>query len=335
MLTRHVPRLHRGVAATLAVTALGCAFSAQASAETTINVTKGVASADRKTTFVGSFDDTAPTRTSVIRAGAVVDHTTLAFELVIGDVITAAHFTTGAVLAQATFDGLPSLDANTCFGSAALSGTRTVGATVNSVFAYKRVRVTTPGRYGGSFDDQQEIIRGSVLTASGANFAGTFRRAIPSGHILSASETVPLTDTATYFASVERDSAACPPPAPPAPPAAPVRDTTKPSGKLILPKFLRKSLLRNTRRGVNVRADINEAGSVKVDVFRATGRKVRYATGKKSTTRAARITVKLKATTLGRRAMRGRRSIKATVVATLTDKAGNVRRLRAKKITIR
>lgn len=186
-----------------------------------------------------------------------------------------------------------------------------------------------------------------MVAVAGTAFSGTFRRAIPSGHIMRSSQSVGLSETATFEVSVERFAAACLPPAPP----VVLPDTTAPSGKLIMAAFLRKSLLRSTG-GQSVKVDISEAGSVKVDVYADNGAKlpalkagaaatkkkaklVRLAFGKKSTATAARVKVKLKTTTLGRRAMKPRKRVRARVVTTLTDVAGNRTRLKVKKITLR
>jgi hypothetical protein len=338
MLKPHIPRVARGAALTLAITAVGCTLSAPASAETTISAFKGVPTlAGLSTSSVYSYDDTAgvSTRTEVIRGGVVVDQKAPTFDLVAGDTIQAFNSTTGGLLAEARFDGLAAFTAGTCVGSAALNGLRNPAGSVDSVYAYKRGAAVSDGY--GDYHPQQDVIRGSVLMTVGNRFAGAFRKVIPEGHVLRASQSILLSETASFDVIVERLVAACPPP----PAAAPAPDVTGPSGRLILPKFLRESLLRN--KGMKVKTDVSEAGSVRVDVYAddaaaLTGPNpeyVRLAGGKKTTATAGRISIKLKATKLGRQAMKGHQRVKAIVVATITDTSGNVARLTTKKITIR
>jgi hypothetical protein len=332
-----IPRVARGAALTLAITAVGCTLSAPASAETTIGAFKGVPTLDGlSTSSVYSYDDTpgVATRTEVVRAGVPVDQSAATFDLVTGDTIQVLDAATGALITQAPFLALPALGASTCVGSAALNGLRNPGGSVDGVYAYKRgVAVAYPDG-SGSYRAQEEMIRGSVLMTAGVGFAGAFRKVLPAGHVVRASQSLLLSDTVNYEVTVERLVEACPPP--PAP--APAPDVTGPSGKLTLPTFLRESLLRS-KRGMTVTADVSEAAGVRVDVYADNGADqpelVRLAGGKANTATAAPVKIKLKATRLGRKAMKGKRRVKAIVVATLTDQAGNVARLKMKKITIR
>jgi hypothetical protein len=205
------------------------------------------------------------------------------------------------------------------------------------VYAYKRGAAVSD-QYG-DYSPQEDLIRGTVLATAGRGFAGAFRKVIPAGHVLRASQTTLLSETASYEVAVERLVADCPPA--PAPALAP--DLTGPSGQFILSKFLRRSSLLRGKVGRTVNADISEAGSVRVDVYADNGAAltdanpelVLIAGGKKTKASAGRVKVKLTATKLGRQAMKGEKRVKAIVVATLTDTAGNVARLQMKKITIR
>ncbi|MBA3746603.1 MAG: hypothetical protein H0W96_03810 [Solirubrobacterales bacterium] len=201
---------------------------------------------------VFTFDDAVQTTTRVTRGGVVVDHTLATFDLQTGDVIDALNRATGALLASATFDGRPSLDPTTCIGSAAFAGLRTGNSNITDVVAFKRERIT--GRYGPQ-DRDSGFIRGEISTLSGPTFSGAFRKAIPAGYILGASQTVLLSDTATFYETVQRTVAACPPPPPPPvvpprvvppPPAAPPLVTL--TGLRIKP-----SAFRAARSGTSVK----------------------------------------------------------------------------------
>jgi hypothetical protein len=342
MLKPHIPRVARGAALTLAITAVGCTFSGQALAETTIGAIKGVPTLDGlSTSSVYSYDDTigvgVSTRTEVMRGGVAIDQTAPTFDLIAGDIIQSFNATTGALITQALFDGAPLLGASTCVGSAGMYGLRNPAGSVDGVYAYKRA-ATTSSQYG-DYRPPEDFIRGTVLATAGRGFAGAFRKVIPAGHVLHASQTILLSETASYEVAVERLVADCPPA--PAPALAP--DLTGPSGQFILSKFLRKSSLVRGKVGRTVNADISEAGTVKVAVYADNGAKltdpnpefVLIAGGEKAKTSAGRVRIKLKATKAGREAMKGEKRVKAIVVATLTDAAGNVAHLQMKKITIR
>jgi hypothetical protein len=338
MLKPHIPRVARGAALTLAITAVGCTFSGQASAETSVYAFKGLPTLDGiSTSSVYSYDDNVATRTEVVRAGTAIDQTAPTFDLVPGDSIQVFNRATGALLAVAPFDGAPLLGASTCVGSAGMYGLRNPAGSVDGVYAYKRgALVSDPD---GDYRPQEEIIRGTVLATAGRGFAGAFRKVIPAGHVLRASQSILLSESASYEVAVERLVTDCPPA--PAPALAP--DLTGPSGQFILSKFLRKSSLLRDKVGRTVNADISEAGSVRVDVYADNGAKltdpnpefVLIAGGTKTKNSAGRVKIKLTATKLGRQALKDDKRVKAIVVATLTDTAGNVARLQMKKITIR
>lgn len=343
----HWRMMRRAVAIAAAGVGAGVACAAPASAATYVYAFKGAPSTSGlPQSSVGAYDENVAVKVQVLRGGVAIDRYAASFDLASGDVIQVLNDATSALIASVMFDGQPALDATTCVGSASFAGTRTGNSTVYNVYAFKRERVTTPYTY----DRDSDYISSQITTVNGSAFSGTFRKAVPPGYIVGASQTVLLSDGGTFNETVERPVGACPAPAPPPPPPAPPvppADTTAPGGGFTLPAFVRRSALIGTS-GLTVKTTITEPGLVRVDFYADNGAKlktaaatakkpklVRLAGGQKRATAAGRVSVRVKTTKAGRTAIKAKKRTKAIVVTTLTDTAGNTKRLPVKKTTIK
>jgi hypothetical protein len=365
-------RLVRGLGTAATLVLLSCVWVAPASADTGIFVVKGVDAAGTPQSSVVAQHDGVPATIEVLRDGAAVPDGP-GFDLQVGDVIRVLDASSGALLATTTFDGNPALSPTTCIGSTTFAGTRTAGANVVDVSAFKRTAVPP----------DEDVITGQVQSQTASAISGTFPRAIPAGHTVSATELLTLSGTVTLIQVVERRVADCPvpgggapPPPPPPPPAGtgtgagtgadpgigtapgtafgtiPGTDTTRPTGKLTVPAFLSRSGLISAR-GLALKATIGEPGTIRVSVYVDNGAKlptlkagaaaakakpvpklIRIAYGQK-TVKAGALNVTIRTTGVTRPLVKSRKRIRAVIVTTLTDAAGNKRLLPAKKTTIR
>jgi hypothetical protein len=309
--------------------------------------------------YVYAYDDAAPTSIEVRRGETVVKSGAFSvsgFALQAGDVIRVLR--NGAEAASLTYDGYPSFDAGTCAGQTAFTGKRTGTANVSEVYAYK----WEPFRYRG-FDTYRttgEIV-GDITGLAGDAFSGAFRAALPAGHILTATQTQRPADGVTFYTTVERPVADCPQQTtepsqqPQLPTVTP--DTVKPKGKLILPsgKVLTLKNLFDAD-GMTTTVELDEPGTVVQALYLRNGAKVPQvvtanaaqkkkkkkkakrvliAKGQASSQTAGQVKVRLKATKKARKAYKRKRKVKAVLVTTVADLAGNVTSLPQRKLTLR
>jgi hypothetical protein len=115
---------------------------------------------------------------------------------------------------------------------------------------------------------------------------------------------------------------------PPAPPPPPPPDTLRPTGLLAFDPGARIRAFR--RSGLRGRFSCSEACTVSARVVL---RRTRLATGRATLPEAGVGTLRLRATRAARRALRGRRRARTTLIATFTDPAGNRSTLR-RRVTL-
>jgi len=308
----------------------GCAsLMAAGTAQAALNVL--VTRSDRGSAVAASDLDAATLRVVVQRGGVVagaVDRppgrrlfARLPLEAMLGDVITVVR--NGVVAYQATFDGRPSFDASVCGTARTFSGLRPPGAENVRVSAYSSLNEYAPP---ASFA-ARVLLRGDT-------FSGTFVVPLrPSWRVaVQASFSLP---GGLVRSTLERPAGACPP------------DAIPPGGRLgarPLRGGLRALLAgRATATVVVDEAEVRVsqalflADGARLPATVATRRPRRptvLARGRAFSERAGPVTVRLTPTRAARR-LRGRRAVKVALVTTLRDRAGNVRRLPVKRLTLR
>jgi len=241
----------------------------------------------------------------------------------------------GTVVAGVTYDGLPSLDPTVCAGSANFSGQRRPNASVSGGY-YALARVPNP--YGGSELGPVSFGEAQVSTLSGSLFAGSFLKPLAIGDTVYAAQretSAPAGGgTFFYFSENSRPVGSCP--LPPAPPPAIVAKAP-PSGPIALAGQVVQPLLTSIRRllkaGWVLHVFINQPGTVIENLYLQNGKLPAFAAkhkhaallvarGSTTANHAGTVSVLLKATTRGRRALKHARRAKLVLITTLQSASG-------------
>jgi hypothetical protein len=318
--------------------AAALALSVPSSAEAL--VTAGV-SRSPSVSYVAAYSDTAGGVTvSVERAGSLIATQSDAVEAVVelaaqaGDVITVAFG--GQQVLQTTFDGLPVFDASLCGVTSGFSG-RWSGSSI-SVSASDPNAYHVPGLSAA----------GTVTNSAGGTFAGTFDIPVqPSWEALVVtSQTI---GSVRWLSGYSRVVGTCPKTAgggaSAPPPVVIPKDITPPTGHMtgrVLAGGLGALLAGRARTTIVV----GEAGVI-IDqgVYLDNGAKLpaHIAAAKRATLvarahavskHAGKVTLRLRPTAKAR-VLRRRARARLAIVTTLRDKAGNVRRLPVRRVTLR
>jgi hypothetical protein len=320
--------------------AVALAVPATASATTYVGATRGVDG--------GSFYALAPSNVSVSieRGGVTVASSTNYWSAEVdvapraGDVLKVT--VNGQPVFNRVFDGRPTFDASLCGTVTSFTGLRSSATTaVNWLGAY------LPGaNYSAA-----GTATGSLMTLAGETFGAAFSRPVGPDWIVytSTRETVGGVDFDSYFsrrvgvcASAGQQPQAQPAPTP--------RDTTPPTGTLLGGKTPIRgglsALLGGKARSIVV---VGEPGvTVTQAVYLADGSKLPaeaaakrtkprrptlLASGRAVSKAAGKLTVKLHATKKAR-TLRRRHKLRVAIVTTLRDRAGNIKRLPVKRLTL-
>lgn len=301
-------------------------------------VTAGVFRSPSNSYVVAYSDTFGDVTVSVARAGNLIGTQTAPFEAVVevaaqaGDGITVALG--GQQVLQTTFDGLPTFDASLCGVTSAFSG-RWSGASI-SVSASDPYAYRVPGHSA----------TGTVTSGAGGAFAGTFDVPVqPSWEALAV--TNQTIGSVRWLSVYSRFVGTCPQAGGGSgpPPALTPNDITPPSGRLtgrVLAGGLRALLAGRATTTVVV----GEAGvTIDQGVFLDNGGKLpaHIAATKRATLvarahavskHAGKVTLRLRPTAKAR-VLRRRARARLAIVTTLRDKAGNVRRLPVRRVTLR
>ena len=280
------------------------------------------------------------TSISLQRAGAVIAASSDSWGTSVdvlaqpGDVITAS--VDGQQVFNQTFDGRPTLDASVCGNATSFSGLRSATSTVNQVGAY------LPNSNATNYDPLAHAV-GTVASTSGDTFSGTFDSAIgPDWTVAAGTEDV--IDGVSYFSYNSRAVGACAPAVVPV--IAPAPDSTAPTGYLAagLPFRGGMAALLGGRAvstvmvgeaGVTVTQALYLNDGAKLPARAAAKRKpTLLARGGAVSKHAGAVRLKLHATKKAR-TMRHKRTVRVAIVTTLRDRAGNVRRLKVKRVVLK
>jgi hypothetical protein len=304
-------------------------------------VTAGV-SRSPSASYVAAYSDTPGGVTvSVERAGSLIGTQEDPVEAVLevaaqaGDVITVEF--AGQQVLQTTFDGLPAFDASLCGVTSAFSG-RWSGSVI-SVSASDPNAYRVPGLSAA----------GTVTSSAGGAFAGTFAVPVqPSWEALvTTSQTI---GSVRWLSGYSRFVGTCPQAASGGGGSAPSlvltpKDITPPTGHMtgrVLAGGLRALLAGRATTTVVV----GEAGvTIDQGVYLDNGAKLpaHIAAAKRATLvarahavskHAGKVTLRLRPTARAR-VLRGRARARLAIVTTLRDKAGNIRRLPVRRVTLR
>jgi hypothetical protein len=314
-----------------------------------------------------------PQRVVQVRSGAVVadSSTTTPISVLPGDIFQVRRTSDESVLVQTTYDG-PALNATSCIGQNGFSGTRAADAAVSVdavvpvtstsynhyTYASRKqvghVRSLGDGTFSGVFDNA--IATGDFLSVSQSLESSTSD-----------------TDT-SFVTTVITPAAACPPPVPPVPPVPDTTPAKVLSFDLGAPELSVKTFLKSglsTFVGIDEPAAVSQelyldngvkppllAAAAKVTKCKPgfTLRKVKVKIkGKTKTIKrcvknkkrlvligkgathsavAGVVKVVVKASSGARKALKGKKSYKLTLVTTVRDLAGNVTQAPAKKVTL-
>jgi hypothetical protein len=283
------------------------------------------------------FAETNPSqaaRVKITRAGALVAEasSTGGFPFMTqvpqaGDVLTLES-PLGAIVSAVTYDGLPTMDATVCAGSAKFSGQSSPGTTVT-------------GRYDSeSYGGPEGFV--SVPPSSASAFATAFPTALRSGETVFAEEERDsvLTGGASfsYYSANSRAVGACPAPA--AQPAAlPAPVAVLPFSLPVLKGTVLKlsvtTIAKLLKSGWVVRVSINQPGTVIQDLYMVSGKLPAFASrkhaqppavlvarGATTVKKAGTVKVLVRATAHGRRALKHAKSVKLVLITTLRSTTG-------------
>jgi hypothetical protein len=247
-----------------------------------------------------------------------------------GDVLTLES-PLGTPVTSVTYDGLPTMDATVCAGSANFSGQRSPGTTLTG-------RYTTE-TYGGPEGFLQ------VPLSSASAFAASFPVALKSGETVFAEEERNSTlagGSFSYYSSNSRPVGACAAPAQPAA-AAPV---VAPLAPVLLPllggtvlKLSHTTIAKLLKSGWLVQVSINQPGTVIQDLYMVSGKLPAFASrkhkaahnqppavlvarGATTVKKAGTVKVVVRATAHGRRALKHAKSVKLVLITTLRSTSG-------------
>jgi hypothetical protein len=304
-------------------------------------VTAGVSRSPSASYVAATSDTPGGVTVSVERAGSLIATQSDPVEAVVevaaqaGDVITVAFG--GQQVLQMTFDGLPVFDANLCGVTSAFSG-RWSGSGI-SVGASDPNAYHVPGLSAA----------GTVTSSAGGTFAGTFDIPVQPNWeaLVVTSQTI---GSVRWLSGYSRFVGTCPQTgggggAAGSPSLVTPKDVTAPTGHMtgkVLAGGLRALLAGRARTTVVV----GEAGVI-IDqgVYLDNGAKLpaHIAAAKRATLvarahavskHAGKVTLRLRPTAKAR-VLRRRALAKLAIVTTLRDKAGNVRRLAVRRVTLR
>jgi hypothetical protein len=352
MVVRWAPaRVKAGVATCIALVALGLvsvvlttATAAAAGASYYLSISEGSStSPEYPVSGVSAGASGGLVQITIRRSGTVVAQsppnefgfTSMSQVPQAGDVVNVES-PPGAVVAGVTYDGLPSLDATVCAGSANFSGQRRPNATVSGGY-YSLGTVANP--YGGAHLGVVSFGEAQVSTLSGSVFAGSFLKPLASGETVFAEQretSAPAGGgTFFYFSENSRPVGSCPLPPPAAPPAIVAK--VVPPGPIALAGQVMQPTLTSIRRllksGWLLHVFINQPGTViqnlylqggKLPAFAAKHKQAALLVARGSTTaaRAGTVNVLLRATTRGRRALKHARRAKLVLITTLHSASG-------------
>jgi hypothetical protein len=248
-----------------------------------------------------------------------------------GDVLTLES-PPGTTVSSLTYDGLPTMDATVCGGSANFSGQRSPGTTLT-------------GRYSTeSYGGPEGFVE--VPLSSASAFATSFPAALKSGETVFAEEEreSALAGGASfvYYSSNVRPVGACAAPAQPAA-AAPV---VVPLAPVLLPllggtvlKLSHTTIAKLLKSGWLVQVSINQPGTVIQDLYMVSGKLPAFASrkhpavrkqppallvarGASTVKKAGTVKVLVRVTAHGRRALKHTKSVKLVLITTLRSTSG-------------
>jgi hypothetical protein len=277
-------------------------------------------------------------RITITRGGAVVaqsppnefEFTFMHRVLQAGDVVNVES-PPGTVVAGVTYDGLPSLDPTVCAGSANFSGQRRPNATITGGYY-------TLGGLRNSYGPSEGFGEAQVSTLSGSAFAGTFLKPLATGETVFAAQretsAAPGGGTFFYLSENSRPVGSCP--LPPAPPPAIVAKVAPPgpialAGRVLQPTLT--SIRRLLKSGWLVHVFINQPGTViqnlylqngKLPAFAAKHKRAALLVARGSTTakQAGTVSVLLRATSRGRRALKHAARARLVLITSLQTASG-------------
>lgn len=239
----------------------------------------------------------------------------LLFDPMPGDAIFV-HQQTPTPLAQYTWDGSPFL-AGACQGDRVLRGAATgMKAERAGTFTF------LPGRYSPRNEES-----GRLSSGSGGVFTSSLEVPLRAGQLVYAVASGFFPNLLVRAAVEQRLAPAC-------------TDKSAPVGSVAVPSAVRRSTL--LERGLRSRVRIDEAGRVVVRLYAirssrggraAQSRGTLISTARRTLGAAGTAGIKSKVTRRGRRAARVASRIEVRV--TVTDRAGNSRRLGTKRIRLR
>jgi len=246
-----------------------------------------------------------------------------------GDILTLES-PPGTTISSVTYDGLPTMDATVCAGSANFSGQRSPGTTLTG-------RYTAEG-YGAP--------EGFVFAAQSpaSAFAAIFPAALKSGETVYAEEeresALAAGSSFSYYSSNARAVGACAAAAQPAA-AVPVASVLPPALPLLTGTVLKLShttIAKLLKSGWLVEVSINQPGTVTQDLYMVSGKLPAFASRKQArkqppavlvargaTTvkKAGTVKVLVRVTSKGRRALKHAKSVKLVLITTLRSASGH------------
>jgi hypothetical protein len=290
----------------------------------------------------GHVQPSAEVGVSIIRNGTVVarstgkENTWMSQVPEVGDLVTL-ETPLGTTVGAFVYDGLPSIAATVCAGSASFSGQRSEGQAVEGG-AFTLALETDP--YGTNVRETA-FSEAQVTALSGSTFGGSFLAPLALGQTVYASESLktPLAGgaTFTYSSENERPVGACPPvpvvappPPPPPPPAL--------EGSIL--KLVLTNIRNLIKHGWSDRVTINQPGTVIQDLYLQSGALPAFASSRGKThhakkpaamllargtvtaTSAGTVEVVLRVNSRARRKLEKMKSVKAVLVTTLRSASG-------------
>jgi hypothetical protein len=343
--------MHTRIGASLSVACLAllalCAWAAPASAskppEYSLSIVEGETTQpeDSIVSTSGNVHPQVTVAISIVRNGIVVARSTgneggvwMSQVPQVGDVVTL-EAPIGTTVGSVVYDGLPSLEATVCVGSADFSGQRSSNNTVEGGY-FTEIAKATP--YRTSFE-RAGSGQAQITTLAGSAFGGSFLAPLQAGQTVFARESLetPLAGGAvfTYSSENDRPVSACPtPPAPPPTPLAP------PALEGSLLKLLHRTILSLLKSGWHDRVTINQPGTVTQALYLAGGKLPAYAAGSAVTHHkklppslllargsvtaksAGTVSVLLKLTAKGRIRLRRAKNVKVVLISTLHSTSG-------------
>jgi len=245
-----------------------------------------------------------------------------------GDVLTLES-PLGTTVSSVTYDGLPTVDATVCAGSANFSGQRSPGTT------------TMTGRYSSEgYGGPEGFV--SVPLSSASAFAAGFSSALRSGETVYAEEerasTLAGGASFNYYSSTARPVGACPAPAAVPAVAVPVVVLAPAlpvlSGRVL--KLSHTTIAKLLKSGWLVQVSIDQPGTVTQDLYMVSGKLPAFASRKHSqppavlvargastVKKAGTVKVLVRATAHGRRALKHAKSVKLVLITTLRSSSGH------------